>query len=63
MPRVLKPDGTPVPNPFAGGGAAAGYLGTCGRARLRVGQRLLTAIALGRLAGLEAARQVVGARV
>ena len=60
--EVLKPDGTPVPNLFAGGGAAAGISGRAGARGYASGNGLLTAIALGRLAGIEAARQVAGAR-
>ena len=60
--EVLMPDGTPVPNLFAGGGAAAGISGRAGARGYASGNGLLTAIALGRLAGLEAARQVTGAR-
>jgi fumarate reductase flavoprotein subunit len=58
--EVLKPDGTPVPNLFAGGGAAAGISGKAGARGYASGNGLLTAIALGRLAGIEAARQVKG---
>lgn len=61
--EVLKPDGTPVPNLFAGGGAAAGISGRAGARGYASGNGLLTAIALGRLAGIEAARQVAGERV
>ena len=60
--EVLKVDGTPVPNLFAGGGAAAGISGRAGARGYASGNGLLTAIALGRLAGIEAARQVEGAR-
>jgi fumarate reductase flavoprotein subunit len=60
--EVLKPDGTPVPNLFAGGGAASGISGRAGARGYASGNGLLTAIALGRLAGMEAARQVAGAR-
>ena len=60
--EVLKPDGTPVPNLFAGGGAAAGISGRAGARGYASGNGLLTAIALGRLAGIAAARQVAGAR-
>lgn len=60
--EVLKPDGSPVPNLFAGGGAAAGISGRAGARGYASGNGLLTAIALGRLAGIEAARQVAGAR-
>jgi fumarate reductase flavoprotein subunit len=58
--EVLKPDGTPVPNLFAGGGAATGISGKAGARGYASGNGLLTAIALGRLAGIEAARQVKG---
>ena len=60
--EVLKPDGSPVPNLFAGGGAAAGISGRAGARGYASGNGLLTALALGRLAGIEAARQVAGAR-
>ncbi len=55
--RVLKADGTPLPNLFAGGGAARGVSGDNGRGYLS-GNGLLTAITLGRIAGREAARLV-----
>lgn len=60
--EVLRPDGSPVPNLFAGGGAAAGISGRAGARGYASGNGLLTAIALGRLAGIEAARQVAGER-
>jgi fumarate reductase flavoprotein subunit len=60
--EVLRADGTPVPNLFAGGGAAAGISGKAGATGYASGNGLLTAIALGRLAGLEAARQVRNAK-
>ena len=60
--EVLKPDGSPVPNLFAGGGAASGISGRAGARGYASGNGLLTAIALGRLAGIEAARQVAGGR-
>lgn len=56
--RVLRPDGSPVANLFAGGGAAAGISGRAGALGYASGNGLLTAIALGRLAGLAAAREV-----
>lgn len=56
--EVLRADGTAVPNLFAGGGAAAGISGQAGAMGYASGNGLLTAIALGRLAGLEAARQI-----
>lgn len=56
--RVLKADGTPVPNLFAGGGAAAGISGRSGALGYASGNGLLSAIALGRLAALAAARDI-----
>jgi fumarate reductase flavoprotein subunit len=56
--RVLKLDGKPVPNLFAGGGAAAGISGRQGALGYASGNGLLTAIALGRLAGLAAAGEL-----
>lgn len=59
--RVLRTDGTPVPGLFAGGGAAAGISGKVGALGYASGNGLLTAIALGRLAGLTAANEIAGA--
>ncbi|MEI6758994.1 MAG: FAD-dependent oxidoreductase [Betaproteobacteria bacterium] len=55
--RVLRPDAQPLPNLFAGGGAARGMSGPS-RWGYFSGGGLLTAIALGRLAGNHAARVV-----
>ena len=55
--RVLRPDAQPLPNLFAGGGAARGMSGPS-RWGYFSGGGLLTAIALGRLAGDQAARIV-----
>jgi fumarate reductase flavoprotein subunit len=52
--RVLKADGTPLPNLFAGGGAARGISGAHVWGYLS-GNGLLTAVSQGRLAGLNAA--------
>ena len=52
--RVLRPDGAPLPNLFAGGGAARGVSGPDPSGYLS-GNGLLTAIAYGRLAGIAAA--------
>ncbi len=54
--RVLRRDGSVIPNLFAGGGAAVGISGRTGAAGYASGNGLLTAIALGRIAGLTAAR-------
>lgn len=60
--RVLKVDGQPIPNLFAGGGAAAGISGTSGAAGYASGNGLLTALGLGRRAGLAAAAEIAGRR-
>lgn len=52
--RVLREDGTPFPNLFAGGGAARGISGP-GASGYLAGNGLLTATALGRAAGRGAA--------
>lgn len=56
--RVQKQGGGAVPNLFAGGGAAAGISGRAGALGYASGNGLLTAIALGRLAALAAAREI-----
>ena len=52
--RVLRPDGSALPNLFAGGGAARGVSGPDVSGYLS-GNGLLTAVAYGRLAGVAAA--------
>jgi fumarate reductase flavoprotein subunit len=52
--RVLKKDDSPLPNLFAGGGAACGLSGAGGTGYLP-GNGLLMAVVLGRLAGISAA--------
>lgn len=52
--RVLRDDGTPYPNLFAGGGAARGVSGNAVWGYLS-GNGLLTAVTLGRIAGRGAA--------
>jgi fumarate reductase flavoprotein subunit len=56
--RVLRKDGTPFPNLFAGGGAARGLSGPSDWGYLS-GSGLMTATNMGRLAG-EAAAALVG---
>lgn len=56
--RVLRADGTPLPNLFAAGGAAVGVSGPDASGYLS-GNGLLTAVVLGRIAGGEAARLVL----
>ena len=60
--RVLRADGTPVANLFAGGGAAAGISGRTGAGGYASGNGLLTALGLGRIAGLRAAEEVRAGR-
>jgi len=59
--RVLRPDGTPVPALYAGGGAAAGLSGPGGDGYL-LGNGLLCALGLGRIAGEHAATVIRAAR-
>lgn len=49
--RVLRPDGSALPNLYAGGGAARGFCGPAAFGYLS-GNGLLTAVVLGRLAAL-----------
>jgi fumarate reductase flavoprotein subunit len=56
--RVLRPNGEPIANLFAGGGAAAGLSGRAGAGGYASGNGLLSAIGLGRLAGLAAAAEI-----
>jgi fumarate reductase flavoprotein subunit len=57
--RVLGQDGTPLPNLFAGGGAARGVSGP-GAGGYIAGNGLLTATTLGKLAGRAAAKLAGG---
>ena len=57
--RVLRQDGTPMSNLFAGGGAARGLSGPSCWGYFS-GGGLLTATTLGRLAGISAAKLVKG---
>ncbi len=59
--RVLAKSGQPVPNLFAGGGAAAGISGRAGALGYASGNGLLSAIALGRIAGITAAAELQSA--
>ncbi len=54
--RVLRSDGTPLPNLYAGGGAACGVSGARVEGYLS-GNGLLTAVALGHIAGQSAAAE------
>ncbi|MBT3700049.1 MAG: FAD-binding protein, partial [Alphaproteobacteria bacterium] len=55
--RVQRPDGSTLPNLFAGGGAARGISGTDGSGYLSC-NGLLSAVTLGRIAGREAGIQI-----
>ena len=57
--RVLRPDGRPLPNVFAGGGAARGLSGPASWGYLS-GVGLMMATTLGRLAGESAADLLLG---
>jgi len=59
--RVLRPDGTVVPNLYAGGGAAVGISGPGSEGYL-LGNGLLSALGWGRIAGAHAADAIVAAR-
>jgi fumarate reductase flavoprotein subunit len=59
--RVCRPDGTPLPNLFAAGGAAVGLSGPHSSGYLS-GNGLVTAVVLGRIAGAKAAEQVLDGR-
>lgn len=56
--HVISKSGKPVPNLFAGGGAAAGISGRAGALGYASGNGLLSAIALGRIAGMKAAEEL-----
>ncbi|MFT5509463.1 MAG: fumarate reductase flavoprotein subunit [Hyphomicrobiaceae bacterium] len=58
--RVLRADGQPIANLFAGGGAAVGISGRSGAGGYASGNGLLTALGLGRIGGLRAAAEVRG---
>ena len=55
--QVLRPDGTALPNLYAGGGAARGISGPAASGYL-AGNGLMTATTLGRLAGIHAANAI-----
>jgi fumarate reductase flavoprotein subunit len=56
--RVLKPDGSPIANLFAGGGTAAGFSGATGPSGYLSANGLMAALILGMIAGEEAARSL-----
>jgi len=56
--RVLRANGKPIANLFAGGGAAAGLSGKTGAGGYASGNGLLSAVGLGRLAGRAATHEI-----
>lgn len=58
--RVLRPGGEIIANLFAGGGAAAGISGAKGATGYASGNGLLSALGLGRIAGVAAAGDLKG---
>ena len=58
--RVLRPDGTPIPGLYAGGGTAVGVSGR-GVEGYLAGNGLLAATVLGKIAGEAAADELIGA--
>jgi len=56
--RVLRADGATVPGLFAVGGVASGISGQAGGRGYSSGNGLLTAVGLGRLAGIAASREL-----
>ena len=58
--QVMRSDGRPVPNLFAGGGTAAGFSGKAGPAGYLSANGLLAALVLGKIAGQEAAKAALG---
>jgi fumarate reductase flavoprotein subunit len=59
--RVLRADGTPIPNLYAGGGAAVGISGPGSEGYL-AGTGLLCALGWGKIAGEHAAQEILAAR-
>ena len=56
--RVLRPDGTPIPSLYAGGGTAAGFSGKSGPSGYLSANGLMAALILGRLAGTHSAQAI-----
>ncbi len=59
--RVVRPDGTPIPNLYAGGGAVVGVSGP-GNDGYLLGTGLLCALGWGKIAGEHAAHEILAAR-
>lgn len=56
--RVLRADGRPIPNLYAGGGTAAGFSGKSGPSGYLSANGLMAALILGKLAGEHAAKTI-----
>jgi len=56
--QVMRGDGSPVSNLYAGGGTAVGFSGTSGPAGYSSANGLLAALVLGKIAGESAARKL-----
>jgi fumarate reductase flavoprotein subunit len=59
--RVLRPDGSFLPNLYAGGGTAAGFSGKAGPSGYLSANGLMAALILGMIAGEEAGRSITSA--
>jgi len=57
--QVIRTDGTPVPNLYAGGGTAAGFSGKAGPYGYLSANGLLAALVLGKIAGEEVSKSVL----
>ena len=59
LAQVIRTDGTPVPNLYAGGGTAAGFSGKAGPYGYLSANGLLAALVLGKIAGDEAGQSAL----
>jgi fumarate reductase flavoprotein subunit len=59
LARVIRTDGTPIPNLYAGGGTAAGFSGKAGPYGYLSANGLLAALVLGKIAGDNASKSAL----
>jgi fumarate reductase flavoprotein subunit len=59
LAQVIRTDGTPVPNLYAGGGTAAGFSGKNGPYGYLSANGLLAALVLGKIAGEKASKSAL----